>query len=427
MNLTAEEKIIQARVWLISRFPFWGSLTMHLTFVENNNMPMHTMAVSPYGTVYFDRNFVDGLCKEEVMFVICHEVLHVILIHLDRLGTRNEFKWNMACDYAVNNLIKNEPQFKAPPNILINTKFDNMSSEAIYDALPPPEECDGDCAKCPICKGKAQFSPYGDKQCKKFGSFDKHITKNELEGGGNGDKDDKGEVNEGEVDANGIPKDAYNEKPENAPNWRKITNEAYHYARMQGKLPAGMERVVEDIVEPQLSWKELLSQFITKSIPFNYTYRRMSRKSICSGIYFPGVEKEEIKVTVVIDTSGSIGQDELTDFMSEAIGILKQFDRVEMEIFSCDAQLSKASIITNEYDLITTRLQGGGGTDYRPIFHRISKKQMDTKVLIYFGDMEATFPEENEVPIGLNTIWVVCKGGNEDNVPKFFPYVVKLK
>jgi predicted metal-dependent peptidase len=427
-KMSAEDKIIAARVHLISKMPFYGSLTMHLHFKENNKMPMPTIAVSPSGHVFYDTKFIDSLSLEETEGVICHEVMHVVLQHLERLGTRNPTKFNVAIDHADNLIINKD--FKLPKGALMDNKYQNMSAEQIYDALPQPKECKEDCKNCPINSGKAQASGYGETQCKGGHGFDKHITQDEIDKAQGKDKDGnggKGKLSQEEIDAMGIPEEALNEDTKNKPNWRKILADAANYAKSIGKLPAGMERLVEDLVEPQLSWRELLAQFITRSMPFDYSYRRRSRRSISTDIYFPGVEKEEVKVTIVVDTSGSIGEEELRDFMSEVLGLLKQFERVEIELFSCDAYLSKVTKVSTEYDLAATRLQGGGGTDYGPIFRRIRDKNMDTKILVYFGDMYAQFPTQDEVPNGLTTIFVVSKGGDENAIPPFFPYKVKLK
>ena len=141
----------------------------------------------------------------------------------------------------------------------------------------------------------------------------------------------------------------------------------------------------------------------------------------------PSVKKEEIDVTMVVDTSGSMSDDDLRECMSEVLGLLRTFEQVKITLFSCDTMLSRASTISNEFDIETTRLVGGGGTTYRPIFKRIMDKELETKVLIYLGDMYAVFPTLDEVPVGLTTIWIVTKNGDENQIPKFFNYKVKLQ
>jgi len=430
-NMSPEDKIIEARVKALSKMPFYGSLFLHLRIKENTTC-IPTAGVTPYGTMYYNPKFIEQLSVEEVQFVLAHEVLHICLLHLERFGNRNRTKCNIAADLAINNIISKD--FKFPAIIdkrLMDKKYENMSMEEIYDKLPHPEECKMDCSKCPINNGKAIPSEYGQYKCK-YGSFDKHITKEDMDkaqGKGSGkDKDSKdGKGGNGELRDLGLPDEVKDELEKNAPNWRKIMNDSLEVAKRIGNMPAGLERLVEDLVEPQLSWKEILAQFITRSIPFNFHWRKPSRKSISAGFYMPSVQKEEIDVCMVVDTSGSMSDIELRECMSEVLGLLRTFEQVKITLFSCDTQLSEASKISSEYDIQTTRLVGGGGTTYRPIFKLIKEHELDTKVLIYLGDMYAEFPSQSEVPVGLTTIFIVTKSGDINAIPDFFKYKVQLK
>jgi len=422
--MSIEDKIIKARVQMISKLPFYGSLCMHLSFKEEKNpLIVPTMGVSPYGTVYYHPAFIKALSLEELKGVICHEVMHICLLHLERMGTRDRIKANIAMDYAVNLLI--EKDFKLPQGLLLDHKWENMSWEQIYDKLPKPKLCDGDCSKCPIAQGKQIPSSYGEKACKKFGSFDKHMTKDQMEkasGANNGDG-----ASDEQLAKDGLPKGIKDEKPQDAPNWRKIMQDAWTYAKSIGNMPAGLERLIDEFVEPQLSWRELLTQYITRSIPSDFTYRRPSRKSIVSGYYFPSTEKEEVEVVVCVDTSGSIGKEELQDFLSETLGLLQAFQRVNITLFSCDTMMYDVNKISTGYELTAAKIKGGGGTDFREPFKWIKKEKKEARVMVYFTDCYGVFPQEEDVPYQLTTIWVVSKRGDINAVPEYFPYKLQLK
>ena len=422
---TAEKLLLKARVRAMSAMPFYGTLFLHLRIrrVEGSlgDILVPTAAVTPYGVMYYNAKFIEELDISEVQFVLAHEVMHVALMHLERMGNRERHKANIAADLAINNLIKHDftiPHVLSPE--MYDDKWKNMSFEEIYDKLPEPEECNGDCSTCPLKNGSGSASDYGKYKCK-YGVFDKHITKEDI------DKMKDGKT--AEADAMGIPKDVVEQSPENSPEWRTVLNDALNNGRAAGVLPAGMERYIEDLIEPKLSWKEILAQFIVRSIPYDYQWRRPSRKSISSGFFMPSVKREEINVTICVDTSASITNDELVEFMSEVMGMIRTFENIKINLYSCDTMLSEVTKVGNEYDLQTTRLVGGGGTSYVPIFHEIRDniEYQNTKVLIYFGDMAARFPNEDDVPKGLTTIWVVCKAGSIEAIPEFFPYKVKLE
>jgi len=423
-NLDPVEKITKARVQLISKSPFFGVLTMSLVFKEDKGelAMMPTMGVTPNGVCYFNPKFMDSLTTEECKTVICHEVLHVALMHLERQGTRDRIRSNMAADYAVNLIL--EKDFTMPKWSLLDHKYDGMSMEQIYDMLPKPKLCKEDCSKCPLTTGKAIPSPYGETMCKN-GSFDRHITKDEMdeargEGGGK-------PLTKEELQKRGLPGGLNEDTRKDVPNFRKILQDAYHYAKSMGKLPAGIERLMDDYSEPKLSWREILSQYITRSIPQNFSYRKPSRKSISSGYYFPSTEKEELSIWIVVDTSGSISEEELSDFLGEVLGLLRTYQKVEIKLWSCDAELYEVNEVTSEYDLKAAKLAGGGGTNFQPIFNYINKNQEEVKVLIYFTDTYGTFPEQKDIPIGMEVIWVVSKNGNMEGIPEYFPNRVQLK
>jgi len=153
MSLTTEEKIRKARVQLITRNPFFGSLCLYLNFVKVNEVP--TMGVAPDGTIYYNNKFVSALSLEELKAVLCHEILHLALEHLRRLGTRDPFKANIAMDYVVNLMIA--PEFQLPKGALLDQKYENMAWEQVYDILPDLPKCPFDCNKCPLTNSQANF------------------------------------------------------------------------------------------------------------------------------------------------------------------------------------------------------------------------------------------------------------------------------
>jgi len=422
-GMSVEDKIIKARVQMISKAPFYGTLVMNLNFKEADPREIPTCAVTPYGTVYYNREYIENLTLEELKGVLVHEVLHVALLHLERRGTRNIIKANMAMDYAVNLIV--EEDFSLPKGVLLDHKYQNMAWEQIYDQLPDPELCDGDCSKCPLAKGMGiPGRGFGNKACRRFGSFDKHITRDELE---RAKEAAKSGASSDDLKKLGIPKEILDEDTSKSPNWRKIMSDAYNYAKNAGNLPAGLERLVDEFSQPQISWKELLSQYVSRSIPYNFTYRRCSRKSIVSGHYFPSLLKEMIEVMICVDTSGSINEDDLREFMGEILGLLRSFERVEITLMSCDTQLYQVNKVSNEYDLRASKLVGGGGTSFRPVFKYLREEKKDTKILVYFTDCYGDFPDPDEVPSGLTVIWVVTRDGNPEAIPEYFPYVVQLK
>jgi len=422
-KLSPEEKISKARIQLLSRQPFWGTLVLHLNFVKCTFLP--TMGVNHLGTVYYSEEFVERLSIEELKGVLAHEVGHVMLRHLERLGKRDPYKANIAMDLALNLIIRRE--FVLPRGALIDERWKGMAWEEIYDKLPDDplrsaRMCTLDCSKCPFRGTIPRVSKDG-VICRQ-GSLDRHIFGDKLEQA----RGPNGKLDKQKLRELGLPEELADLEPEkHVPNWRRIVKDAFERAKIIGKLPLGMERLIDDLVEPKLSWRELLARLVTRSIPFNFSYRRPSRKSIVTDIYFPSLEKEKVELIACVDTSGSMSSEEVKDGIGELLGILRSFKSVEILLFSCDSRLYDANKVASEYDLRVARLKGGGGTDFRPIFRWIRENRPRAKVLVYFTDAYGVFPLPGEVPSNLTVIWVVSKKGDPSRIPTYFPCVVSMK
>jgi len=413
-KLSPEEMLTRARVQLLSKQPFWGTLIMHLTFIQDKDGTVTpTMGVSPYGEVFYNPKYIGQLELGEIKGVLAHEVLHCCLEHLERRGTRTRIKWNIAADYCVNSYVRKE--FQLPRGCLYDTKYEDKAVEQIYDMLPDPkyEICNKDCSKCKL-KPVTGLPPDGATICK-HGIFDRHIEEKERKKGiGKESKQGKQRVSTGE-------EKTFKDKPK----WRNIFIDAYRTAKNIGKTPLGMERLFE-IFYPQINWRHILSRYVMSLIPQDFTYSKPHKKSIVSGYYMPAIKKEYLDVVIAIDTSGSIGKDELSEFMSEVTGVLRAFERVRITLMCCDTRVYNVQDITTGYELRKYTPRGGGGTSFVPVFNWIGKHKPNAKILIYLTDAYGTFPKPEQIPSRLKTVWVICKQGDIKRVPKYFDLKVKL-
>jgi predicted metal-dependent peptidase len=234
--------------------------------------------------------------------------------------------------------------------------------------------------------------------------FDKHIYRD----GKGKDGKKKGEGAGNVID---IPKD-----------WKNILIDACTFARQRGNLPAGMERIVGKLLETYIDWRGLLYRYITSQIPVDYTWARPSKKSYSLGYYLPAVERELIEIKCAVDTSGSIGQDELAEFISEISGIVKSFKNVDLTVIDCDAEVNgvhelKRASVGEIIEKVGKKLKGGGGTSHVPVFDWINKNAPNTKFVICFTDGCTLFPPKSEVKQPV--LWVL--GGSwrtdKDKIP----------
>jgi predicted metal-dependent peptidase len=363
---------------------------------------MQTAGIDYKGNFYFAPDYIDSLSDTDLNFVVAHETLHLALAHLLRKENRDKLLWNVAIDYATNNMLEEQGFHYSKQGILRSDKFKGLSAEEIYDRIK--KEVD----KLPKI------------------TFDVHIYGSKSDGGGksngdgktygNGKPDFKKEIDNGEDEMEVSEK----EMNELSSGWKERVITAYDIAKSMGRIPAGLQRLVEDLLDSRMDWRSILRRFITNEYPFDYSWSRPSKRSCSTGIYMPYVLKENIDIVVAIDTSGSVGSEEFKNFMSEIVGIAKTTNVMRMTLITCDCAIHEVHEITNDYDFGELKVSGYGGTDFRPVFKWIDENKPNTKLLVYFTDGMGEYPKEETV----KTIWVYPKEMGKYTNPPFGESIV---
>ena len=369
-----EERIIRARASIIMDSVFFGSLMVRLQ--PNLNPDVETMATDGK-FIHYNANFTDGLTDSELKGVIVHEVMHCAMAHHARKGDRDHRGWNMACDYAINPLVT-ESGFVLPKDCLENPAYAGMAAEEIYALFPPG-------------------------------------------GGNNGGSNDNWNV--GGVDpgvAEGDPNNKADADHE-AQNWKNAVAEAAMTARMMGKMPAGLDRLVDNMMDATLPWQELLARFIHNVSKNDFNWARPNKGLLQNfGIYMPTLHSDACgTLAVILDTSGSIGQKELTEFGAELNGILDLVRPEKVHVIYCDAAVNHVEEFTPDMYPVMFEARGGGGTDFRPAFEYIDENISDVQCAIYLTDMYGTFPDNEPA---YPTMWV--SNSRVDEAP--FGQVIQL-
>ena len=302
----------------------------------------------------YNPEFVDNLTNAELKAVICHEVLHIAMLHPFRRNNRDQLRWNIACDYAINPIVK-EAGFSLPAGALLEDRYKGMEAEVIYNLLP--------------------------KQLP---------TSMNLIGEVRDYKQDKTDKNS-------------NTAKQQMKNWKITLTGAAQIAKAQGKLPAGLDRMIKEILQPKLSWKEILSRFITENAKNDYTWTQPNKRYLYSGLYLPSLNVPTLgTIAVIIDTSGSVSQKELDTFASELQSILTIYPGTEIRVIYVDTKVVNTEII-DIYDF-QLHAKGGGGTDFKPGFEYIEKEAVMPSCVIYFTDGWCdSFPEAPDYP----TLWIL--------------------
>jgi predicted metal-dependent peptidase len=359
LDKIVREKLVTARVGLLLRASFFGNLATRLKLVNADEWC--PTAATDGRHFYYNSRFIELLKPKEIEFLFGHEVLHCVYDHFGRRGDRDPQLFNIANDFAVNADLKKHRvgEFITSVPCLYDSKFEGKSSEEIYDYLYENAE-------------KINISDLIDKL------LDDHLD-------GEGDGDSEGD---GDKDGKGRPKLSPEER-------QKIKDEikeamlAAASASDAGSIPAGVKRMIQDLTDPKMNWRELLRMQLESTIKSDFTWMRPSRRGWDMDAVLPGMNRTDaIDIAVYIDMSGSISEAQGKDFLSEVKGIMESFESYKIHIACFDTEVYNLEQYTSDnLDTIDDyQLAGGGGTDFDCIFKHLKDEQIEPKRLVVFTD-----------------------------------------
>jgi predicted metal-dependent peptidase len=394
-------KLAAARTRLIMERPFLGALVMHLPLKVGDE------GIKTTGTdakaFYFNPAFVDHLSLAQTQFILAHEALHCAMGHPHRRNHRVKRRWDVACDHAVN-LILIEEGLKPPLHgILADQNYMTLSAEEIYPLIPEdtPEE---------------SFDQHlFDSDNEQGASPDENQRQDDPEAGNSGGQGKEGQSEAEEQQGSGSqasqkPNEmSPAEREELAEQWKNRLAAAAQAARQAGKLSQSMMRWVDGLLAPSLPWRALLARFFAINQRDDYSWRRPSRRE--GAAILPRLSSEGLEVIAAIDTSGSISDEELREFVSE-LDALKGQVRAKVTLLACDNHIADAA--PWEYEAwdamqLPNDIEGGGGTDFRPVFDWVEAESRSPNLLVYFTDAEGDFPK---VPPNYPVVWLVKGKGS---------------
>lgn len=365
---SAAQKMTKARANLVMAHPFFGSLALRLKMAETDELDT---AGCDGVTLYYNPKFVDELSFSKVQGLLAHEVMHPAFLHHTRRGSRDKKNWNIACDYAINSLLQ-KAGFDLPNGGCINQTYDGMSAEQIYGLLP--EDPPGDNSNGDSGNGGNDNDPGGDG-----GVMDSPNSQN------CGSSQSQQQHEEAE--------------------WKVAVAQAAHVAKQAGQLPGDLDRLIEELFEPVLPWRAILRRFMTEKSNDDFSWKRGNRRFLAQGLYLPSRQSDDAmgEIVVVIDTSGSIGKKELTEFGSEVKSIIDETRPHMVRVIYCDSKIAHIDEYSPDDD-IQFKAHGGGGTDFRPPFTWLENNQIVPKAVVYLTDGHGPFPEqEPDFPV----LWVI--------------------
>jgi len=377
-------------------------------------MPL-TASVDARGKMRYYPPFFESMEIKDIEYVIKHEILHIALLHVGRgVGMRSRDIWNIAVDIKVNDILSNEYKLGPCPGdgIKVNdnrtytspvkgkkltiNKVDEKSAENIYLELYEWFDKNDMITEIQVITEKLR----GD-------SGDSHLHDNEL--------------------GEGTPTEAEADRHES--DMRGQLASAMTQAKMKGDLPAGVARMIDDLLEPKINWRTYIRRNVEKLVVYDYSYRKPSRRSHAAGVFLPHSVKEGHDVVIAVDLSGSIGETEMREFISECVGMAKQMPALKMTIISHDTKVHSAHEITyaNETNVVAacTDLRGGGGTSHADVYRWVKENKPLARLVVMMTDGYSDITSL-EKPTGFQAIWALTTNSVDPDTLREYGAVVKL-
>ncbi len=352
VKLITNKKLDQAKTKLMLENPYFGTLVTSIDLRVNRDIA----SFRPFGDVLeYNDEYLEVLSVDEVSTVLANSAMHQALFHSDRGKDRVSSVWNLASDYAINDLLV-ENGFMLPPMANYASRFEMLYAEQIYT-----------------------------------------ILLGELDLQDNDDPQEEKKSNE-EISQEEMPQELLAQE-----EYELLVEQLNIKLEQHGDLPKGIERFIKSNKAPQISWRDELYRYVNAHAKSDYRMFPPSKKHLYRGIALPSIYGEELKIVVAIDTSASIDDELLQSFLAELYEIMQVFTHYVIELIECDAKIQNIQRLTPQEPLEPT-LNGGGGTSFTPVFDYIRDLNEDFKFLIYFTDGKGSFPHYKPF---IDTLWVM--------------------
>ena len=396
MSLTSDEvkkytqKLLLSRFRILNRHGFYGLLLMHMRFGLDE--ACDTAYTDGY-RINFSPVFLESLSNDEVDFVLMHEILHVVLKHCFRGRKVDPYLFNIACDIVVNSNILYSKN--------MNLKYITLEKygESMHFAPNGKEGYLYTAEEVYNMLIKDSLSKKGGKSVK-GDSFDDHSHWEEA--------DDDFTIDEWE---------------------KRVIDAAESSAKRDtsvGNIPLGVQRYISSLKNASIDWRMLLNDFISLEVG-DYSFTPPDRR-IDGPFFMPDfnemVEKEDDpkEILFMIDTSGSVNSNQITQAYSEIKGALEQFTSLTGYLGFFDYVVYEPKEFSSIEDILEIIPKGGGGTNFFAVFEYVNNLENKPKAIIILTDGYATFPKES-VRNGIPVIWVM----NNDKVTPPWGEVARMK
>ncbi|MFX1670892.1 VWA-like domain-containing protein [Paraburkholderia sp. A2WS-5] len=365
-----DPRISKQRSALVLDQPFFGSLALRLKVVEDPACKTFWVDGESLG---YNPAFLATLNDLECRGILAHEILHVANGHCFRQGPRDADRWNDACDYAINPVVK-QAGFLLPSPHLDDVRFHGKSAEEIYAVL-------------------TQEARQKEK---------------EKSGGKPGANAPDGQ----KTPANGANTPSAAPEPDAPPScgevrpypgpdmpvkeaeWKVATLQAAKAAKMRGALPGSLASLVDAATEPSVDWRAILMRFAQQVTNDDYSWAMPNRRYLHMGLYLPSLHSLAVGEAVFVrDSSGSVFDETQAQFAAEVINVAEVVRPARLIVMDCDTRVTQVQVFERGDPIELAPVKGGGGTSFVDPFRRLEEEGISPAFLVYLTDMDGRFPD----------------------------------
>ncbi len=418
---------MMVRMKLLCEQGFYGLLLMHMHFHLSEEH--ETAWTDGLENVYFNPSFLDSIMDRELEYVMVHLLLHVILDHFHRQDGHDEERYNVAADIVVNSNIMRSyggdeysiclsPCGGVQPHRLPEGEEGyQYTAEEVYSALGDTVSGKGEQKENAKGNSGSGSGQNRDETAGEDGGRDDNGKQDRGNGAGQWDVHPKPQIGDAQ---NQIDRQMWRGRMLQAAESMKAREEADLNSGKKacGSVPACVERYLKELKNPRVDWRTVLDEFVQEEIN-DYSFCPPDRRFSDSIFFLPDFnEKEETvkKILFMIDTSGSMSEEEITECYSEVKGAIDQFNgRLEGWLGFFDAEVVPPIPFADEEELKVIKPKGGGGTSFTAVFRYIKESMEDElpESIIILTDGYAPIPEQGAA-MGIPVLWLI---NNEDVTP----------
>lgn len=357
--MSLEHKISQAKAKLLVDYPLFGTIASKLELVKNDDIQSFK---SNGIKLEYNSDFFERLTHAEMEFVFANGAMHASLAHEMRKNGRSGWLWQMATDYAINDMLV-ENNLVRPDEAHYSKRFSGLYAEEIYAELKDD------------------------------------ILRDELEY----EADDIDDVQNQNLPSEQIQEEQL---------YDEFAKAVFDSEIKSGEAPSSIERFFKLTCNGKINWRDELKAALERFHKDDYTLLPPNKKFLHMNLYIPSSISQRFHLVVAIDTSGSVDENLLNEFLSELNFLTNTISNYQIELLLCDDKILSHKTLYSG-DILEAEIKGGGATDFRPVFEFVERELEDVKLLIYFSDLEGIFakeepnyvvkwvsPKEADVPFG---------------------------